>query len=94
MAIARKPGSKPAPADDEQAERFISAAGRVPEGPPLVAPDPPAAAADSEGDNRRKPVMIRFDRDLLARVDKAAKNRGVNRSAFISYVISRALETE
>jgi metal-responsive CopG/Arc/MetJ family transcriptional regulator len=47
-----------------------------------------------EADGRRKPVMIRFDRELLARVDKAAKHRGVNRSAWISYVISQALETD
>jgi metal-responsive CopG/Arc/MetJ family transcriptional regulator len=38
--------------------------------------------------------MIRFDKELLARVDKAARRRGVNRSAWISYVISQALETE
>lgn len=94
MAIARKPGTRSAPVADEQAERFISGAGRPPESASHVDPATPAVTADSEEDSRRKPVMIRFDRDLLARVDKAAKHRGVNRSAFISYVISRALETE
>jgi hypothetical protein len=89
MAIARKPGGKPAPAQEERAERFISSAGQ-----PSLAPNALAGGGADDGDARRKPVMIRFDRDLLARVDKAAKHRGVNRSAFISYVISRALETE
>jgi hypothetical protein len=86
MAIARKPGSKPPPADDARADSFISGAGQAP-----VAP--PAASVDTAG-GRRQPVMIRFDKELLARVDKAAKRRGVNRSAWISYVISQALEAE
>lgn len=87
MAIARKPGSKPAAAADAKAESFISAAGQAPTPPPI-------AAGDSEAHGRRQPVMIRFDKELLARVDKAARRRGVNRSAWISYVISTALEGE
>ena len=86
MAIARKPGSKPTPLNEEKAERFISSAGQ--------APAAPASINEADSEARRKPVMIRFDRALLAKVDKAAKHRGVNRSAFISYVISRALESE
>ena len=36
--------------------------------------------------------MIRFDRDLLDRVDAAAKRRGISRSAWVQYTISRALD--
>jgi hypothetical protein len=36
--------------------------------------------------------MIRFDRALLAKVDQAARKRGVSRSAWVQYTISRALE--
>ena len=42
---------------------------------------------------RKTPVMIRFDRDLLERVDAAAKRRGISRSAWVQYTISRALDT-
>ena len=38
--------------------------------------------------------MIRFDRALLARVDRAAKRRGISRSAWIQYTVSRALDEE
>jgi metal-responsive CopG/Arc/MetJ family transcriptional regulator len=38
--------------------------------------------------------MIRFDRTLLARVDRAAKRRGISRSAWIQYTVSRALDEE
>jgi hypothetical protein len=87
MAIARKPDGKPAPAIDAKAESFISGAGQGAAG----AAQP---AMDEEPGSRRQPVMIRFDKELLARVDKAARRRGVNRSAWISYVISQALEGE
>ncbi len=38
--------------------------------------------------------MIRFDRALLARVDRAAKRRGISRSAWIQYVVSQVLDEE
>ena len=40
----------------------------------------------------KKPVMIRFDSELLERVDAAAKRRGISRSAWIQYTLSRALD--
>ena len=40
----------------------------------------------------KTPVMIRFDRELLDRVDAAAKRRGISRSAWVQYTISRALD--
>ncbi len=38
------------------------------------------------------PVMMRFDHDVLARVDAAAKRRGISRSAWIQFTVSRALD--
>jgi predicted HicB family RNase H-like nuclease len=81
MAIAKKPNRSTAntqPADPEKAaEAFIAGAGGAPE----------------QADARKLPVMIRFDRDLLARVDAAAKRRGISRSAWVQYTLSRALDT-
>jgi hypothetical protein len=87
MAIARKPGSKHAPGTQEiKAEQFIARA-NVPSG------QPPADQSAGKGEGR-KPAMIRFDRALLARVDRAAKRRGVSRSAWIQYTVSQALDEE
>jgi predicted HicB family RNase H-like nuclease len=38
--------------------------------------------------------MVRFDAKLLARVDAAAERRGISRSAWIQYTLSRALDDE
>jgi hypothetical protein len=81
MAIAKKPSRSTRntqPADAEKAaEAFIAGAGGAPE----------------QADSRKTPVMIRFDRDLLERVDTAAKRRGISRSAWVQYTVSRALDT-
>lgn len=87
MPIARRPGSKPSPNPDTAAERFISAAGA-----PQADVAAPAPAAD--GESRRRPAMIRFAPDLLARVDRAARRRGVSRSAWVQYTLSKALDEE
>lgn len=44
------------------------------------------------GQGRKTPVMVRFDTTLLREVDQAARKRGVSRSAWIQYTLSRALE--
>jgi predicted HicB family RNase H-like nuclease len=36
--------------------------------------------------------MVRFDPALLQRVNEAAKHRGVSRSAWIQFTLSRALD--
>jgi hypothetical protein len=81
MVIAKKPSrstSNTQPADAEKAaEAFIAGAGGAPE----------------QADSRKAPVMIRFDRDLLKRVDAAAKRRGISRSAWVQYTVSRALDS-
>jgi predicted HicB family RNase H-like nuclease len=38
-------------------------------------------------------TTLRFNSNLLARIDAAAKRRGVSRSAWIQYTLSRALDT-
>jgi metal-responsive CopG/Arc/MetJ family transcriptional regulator len=38
--------------------------------------------------------MIRFDTALLARVDRAARRRGVSRSAWVAFTLSKALDDE
>jgi hypothetical protein len=40
----------------------------------------------------KKPILIRFDFHLLERVDTAAKRRGISRSAWIQFTLSRALD--
>ena len=79
MSIARKP-PRLTNDSERQAEHFIAGAGKT-------ATEPPTA-----GTGRTAPVMIRFDRALLTKVDQAARKRGVSRSAWVQYTISRALE--
>lgn len=86
MAIARKPKTllpgAAAPRDELAAEAFIAGAGK----------DAPVEANDTAVEARKTPVMLRFDRDLLKKVDTAAKRRGVSRSSWIQYTVSRALD--
>jgi hypothetical protein len=84
MAIARKPNSKPKPpVTDDAADAFIAGAAK---------PAAPAIAEAAEDGPRKLPVMLRFDRALLAKVDAAAKRRGISRSAWIQFTVSRALD--
>lgn len=88
MAIARKPNSKPRPpVDDAAADAFIAGAAK-PEAAPIAAD----AEAGEGAEPRKSPVMLRFDRALLAKVDTAAKRRGISRSAWIQFTVSRALD--
>ena len=83
MAIAKKPfsnrlASQQSP-PDIAAEKFISGA---------------ETAHDdaSQEDGKKVPIMVRFDRALLQRVDVAAKHRGISRSSWIQFTLSRALD--
>ncbi|WP_120010399.1 ribbon-helix-helix domain-containing protein [Teichococcus vastitatis] len=80
MAIARKPGSSTPPPDEVAAEKFIQAAGKVPE---KVEP------ADESG---MKPTMIRMEEALRKRIDAAAKADGMGRSAWIRNACIQKLE--
>ena len=51
-----------------------------------------AAASEPSAESHKVTTTLRFDVELLARIDAAAKRRGVSRSAWILYNLSRALE--
>lgn len=53
-----------------------------------------AGAAKPKAETHKTPTTLRFDPDLLERIDAAAKRRGVSRSAWIQYTLSRALDDE
>jgi hypothetical protein len=77
---------KPVKDTDDAAAKFIEGA---PSGVHVVPPAEDIAAA-----GKRTPAMIRFDTALLARVDRAAKRRGVSRSAWVAFTLSKALDDE
>jgi hypothetical protein len=80
VAIAKKPkrstGDTQAADPEKAADAFIAGAG---------------GAQAEPVDARKVPVMIRFDRGLLQRVDAAARRRGISRSAWVLYTLSGAL---
>jgi predicted HicB family RNase H-like nuclease len=82
MAIAKKPQSNRSSgaqaASEQAAEAFIA---RVEHDK-----DEPLKK------DKKTPIMIRFDRAVLKRVDEAAKHRGISRSAWIQFTVSRALD--
>ena len=79
MPIAQIPKRKPTPNGEEvAAAKFIGRAGTT---------STPSAT-------KRTPAMIRFDSALLARVDNAARRRGVSRSAWVAFTLSKALDDE
>src|SRR3546814_1587080 len=85
LPIYSKPKS---PMDEAAADAFIAGAAK-PKAEPI------ATEADEAGQGaepRKSPVMLRFDRALLAKVDAAAKRRGISRSAWIQFTVSRALD--
>lgn len=80
MTIGKKPNSNTKEIvlqRDHRAEAFIAGAHNLPE---KILRQP------------KQPIMIRFDPMLLDKVDEASRRRGVSRSSWIQYVISRALE--
>lgn len=83
MAIAKKPrrstGDIQVADAEKAASAFIAGAGGM--------------QAESV-DARKVPVMIRFDRDLLRRIDTAARSRGVSRSAWVTYTLSGVLDED
>ena len=46
----------------------------------------------SQEESKKVPIMMRFDRALLQRVDAAAKRRGISRSSWIQFTVRRALD--
>lgn len=81
MAITKKPKSNQSASSatnsERAAEAFISGAGKQ---------------AEIEESTKKVPFMVRFDAEILKRVDEAAKRRGISRSAWVQYTVSRALD--
>jgi uncharacterized protein (DUF4415 family) len=84
MSLQRKPKSK---TDDKAANEFISGSGVAPSLPAVPANEPKPKAI-------KKPVALRFDADLLAKIDAAAAARGMSRNAWISYNCAEGLKNE
>lgn len=78
MAIAKNPNRNQAVVTEEQAQAFITGAGKT--------------AIAEEPEQNKKPIMIRVDPSMLDRIDRAAKRLGISRSAFI--VSSAAVRLE
>src|ERR1700741_1858512 len=63
---------------DKQAEKFIMV----------------ASAKDTEEEGRFIQTPIRFPPALLARIDRAAKKKGLNRSSWVRYAATKELDGE
>lgn len=77
MAIAKNPKRNINASTDKEAEAFISGAGQK---------------TDTDQEQNKKPIMVRVDPDILARIDRAAKRLGLSRSAFIVSSAAEKLE--
>ena len=79
MAIAKKPLKHTSDTRaDRVAESFIEGVGRP------------------RSQDRPRKVLIshRLDRELLGRIDAAARRRGISRAAWINFYLSKAAEEE
>ncbi len=92
MAVTKNPkrkrGAGSGPVEDERAEKFISGAGE--------AAETPAVEQQAQAPQKRQKQMttLRFDPELLRRIDAAAARHGISRAAWISYTLSRVLDDE
>lgn len=80
MTIQRKPKS-----NDAKAQDFIAGSST---------PSTPSPASEPKPKAVKKPVALRFDGDLLARIDAAARSRGISRNAWISWQCVEGLKDE
>ena len=78
MAIAKKPNRQQTDIASEMAAETFIA----------------GAARPSSKRERKIPILVRFDPQILKRVDEAAKRKGISRSAWIQFMVSSALEPE
>lgn len=79
MAIAKHP-SQNTNTQDRRAEKFILAASKT--------------TGDQGEEGRFIQTPVRFPKGLLARIDHAAKKRGLNRSSWLRYAATRELDQE
>ena len=78
MAIAKKPHSNQTDISSEKAADYFIA----------------GAERKSAKRERKIPILVRFDPHILERVDQAAERKGISRSAWIHFMVSRALDQE
>lgn len=90
MAVTKIPGRKLTANQEAAAAKFIEGASA----PVRIGPEAVADTGAVVPGARRTPAMIRFDAALLARVDRAARRRGVSRSAWVAFTLSKALDDE
>lgn len=79
MAVQRKPKKATKDIDISAAEQFISGA---------------SSSGSAAHKSKKTPVALRFDNDLLARIDAMASRRGMSRNAIVSYWCSKGVESE
>ena len=89
MAIAKKP-SKTAPPSDRGDEKAIAAFIAGGGATKAATPD----EVEDETESNRLQTTIRWDRDLLKRIDRAAKRSHTNRNAWVHMKLSEILDEE
>lgn len=82
MAIAKNPKRSATGVSEQDAQAFISGAGK----------GATAAAPQTDDRQNKQPIMVRIAPEMLARLDRAAKRLGISRSAFIVSSAAERLE--
>ena len=83
MAIAKKPKRDHSAAKDIMGD---AAAAK------FIADAESSQEEARQEDDKKIQTTLRFDRSLLQRIDAAAKHRGISRSSWIQFTLSRALD--
>ena len=83
MAIARKPKTNTDAINPALVDAFIQGADHSPK-----------AAPPAVGPGKKEAVLLRFEADLLARLDDQAERLGMSRSAFIRMAVVKLIEKE
>ena len=76
MAIAQRPGKK----NGQHPAEDKAAAAFI------------TGAGKLEAEEKKVQTTMHFDKDVLKRIDEAAKRRGISRSSFVQFVVTRALD--
>ena len=88
MTVAAKPKQHPSAAAKPDPMAFIQGADH---GQPNAVPEPVPPVEASPTPRRKEPVIVRFDDDQLAALDRAAAHQHVSRAALVRLVLSRHL---
>lgn len=84
MAIAAKPQRRPLDTIKPDPMEFIHRAEQQ-------AADPAPENAQPSKRRRKEPVIIRFDDEILSRLDQAAAKRGLSRAALVRLLVMEHL---